>query len=184
MAYANTVLTISNGLLASQPKNLNFLSPLGFRFVLRRSPNLNFFVTDVNIPSINLGYVELPSPFKIIELPGDKLDFGDLTITFKVDEDLANYLEIFNWVYNLGFPETTQQFANLRNAKNGDAGGIFSDATLSILSSSMKPNAEVVFEDLFPISLSDVNFTTTDTDINYVTATVVFKFKLFKINKL
>lgn len=56
-------------LITNQPDNINFLSPLGFKFVLARAPNLNFFVTDVNLPSITLGFIETPTPFKILEFP-------------------------------------------------------------------------------------------------------------------
>jgi hypothetical protein len=46
---------------------------------------------------------------KDIELPGDKLIFGDLTLRFLVDEDLENYLEIQNWMRGLGYPESLQE---------------------------------------------------------------------------
>jgi len=59
-----------------------------------------------------------------------------------------------------------------------------SDGTLSILNSSMRPNMEITLTDMFPISLSPVDFTTADSTINYVTATAEFKFTLLKFNKL
>jgi len=171
-------------ILTNQPDNVNFLSPLGFKFTLSRSPNLNFFATDVNIPSLTLGFIELQTPFKIIELAGDKLDFGDLQITFKVDEDFANYFEIYNWLVALGFPDEFGQYKRLRDAKTGSKESIVSDATLMIFNSAMMPNIEVRFEDLFPVSIGDINFTSTDTDVNYVTNTSVFKYKKFTVRKL
>ena len=48
----------------------------------------------------------------------------------------------------------------------------------------MEPNIEVKFQDLFPVTISDINFTTTDTDVNYVTNTVSFKYKRFFVTKL
>ena len=71
--------------ITNQPGNINFLSPLGFRFVLKRAPNLNFFVTDVNLPDISLGFIEVPTPFKIINIAGSKLDYGDFNITFRLN---------------------------------------------------------------------------------------------------
>ena len=52
------------------------------------------------------------------------------------------------------------------------------------MNSGMVPNIEIKFQDLFPISLGDINFTTTDSDVNYVTNTAVFKYKYFTIEKI
>lgn len=171
-------------LLTEQPSNTNFLSPLGFKFTLARAPNLNFFLTDVNIPSINLGFIETPTPFKILEFPGDRLDFGDLSLTFRVDENFANYFEIYNWLIALGFPEDTGQYKKLKDVTRGNKETIYSDATLTILNSAMMPNIEVTFQDLFPIGIGDINFTTSDSDVNYVTNTATFKYKIFTVKKL
>ena len=177
-------LTYTAGALSTQPTNVNFLSPLGYRFTLKRSPNVNFFVTDANIPSFNLGFVNVPSPFKNFPVPGDKPEYGSLRLTFKLDEDMNNYLEIYNWILKLGFPSSFEQYQDLSTAAPGSGIGTVSDGTLSVLNSSQSPNIEVQFEDLFPISISDVNFTSADTTVNYVTATVEFKFTLYKIVKL
>lgn len=181
---ANTNISVLPGALTNQPANINFLSPLGFRFTLKRSPNVNFFVTDANIPSLNLGFVDVPSPFKNIPIPGDKPEFGSFRLTFKIDEDMANYIEIYNWLIKLGFPSNFEQYQSLASAAAGSGAGTVSDATLTILNSAQSPNIEVQFEDLFPVSISDINFTTTDTTVNYVTATVEFKFVLYKIVKI
>ena len=171
-------------LLTNQPDNINFLSPLGYRFTLSRAPNLNFFVTDVNLPSISLGFIDLPTPFKILQLPGDKLDYGDLQVTFRVDEDFANYLEIYNWLIALGFPDEFKQYKDIRDAPRGSKETVTSDATLYIMNSAMVSNIEISFEEIFPVSIGDINFTSTDSDVNYVTNTVTFKFKKFTVNKL
>ena len=167
-----------------QPNNINFLSPLGFRFKLKRSPNLNFFVTDVNLPQISLGFVELPTPFKIVNIAGSKLDYGDFNLTFRLDEDMATYFEIYEWLIALGFPEGFNQYRGLSTAKPGNTKTLTSDATLTIMTSAMVPNIEISFEDLFPTSISDIQFTTQDDDVNYITASVSFKYKIFHVNKI
>ena len=35
---------------------------------------------------------------------GDDLTFDNLEITFLVDEKLANYIELHNWLVGIGFP--------------------------------------------------------------------------------
>lgn len=179
-----TISSANTGVLFAQPGDVNFLSPLGFKFKLKRSPNLNFFATDANIPSFEIGYIKVQTPFKMIELPGDKPTFGDFIMTFKVDENLQNYLEIYVWLAKLGFPDSFDQYAALTNASIGSGEGAVSDGTLTILNSSMSPTTEVQFTNMFPYSLSEVNFTTSDTTINYVTARVAFKFNMMKVASL
>ena len=78
--------------------NRNFLSPVGFKFALKRSPAVAFFCNEANIPSMDLGVAEQPTYLKNIPTPGDKIQFGDLNLRFLVDEDLKNYMEIQNWI--------------------------------------------------------------------------------------
>ena len=55
-----------------------------------------------------------PTYLRDIPTPGDKVDFGDLTLRFLVDEDLKNFMEIQKWIRGLGFPESTQEFRDLQ----------------------------------------------------------------------
>ena len=169
--------------------NRNFLSPTGFKFGLKRSPGVAFFCNQANIPALDLGVAEQPSYLKDIPLPGDKMQFGDLNLRFLVDEDLVNFMEIQNWMRGLGFPESLAEFNDLKNeAILGPMGksteDVYSDGTLQILSSNLIPKFQVVFNDLFPYSLSTVTFDATDTDIEYFTADVGFKYTLYKITDL
>ena len=171
--------------------NRNFLSPIGFKFALKRSPAVAFFCNEANIPSMDLGVAEQPTYLKNIPTPGDKIQFGDLNLRFLVDEDLKNYMEIQNWIRGLGFPESLKEFVDLENeaemASNfGNNAGhdIYSDGTLQILSSNLVPKFQVVFSDLFPYSLSTVTFDATDTDIEYFTADVTFKYTIYKITDI
>ena len=169
--------------------NRNFLSPTGFKFGLKRSPGVAFFCNQANIPSLDLGVAEQPSYLKDIPLPGDKMQFGDLNLRFLVDEDLVNFMEIQNWMRGLGFPESLAEFNDLKDqAILGPMGksteDVYSDGTLQILSSNLIPKFQVVFNDLFPYSLSTVTFDATDTDIEYFTADVSFKYTLYQITDL
>ena len=169
--------------------NRNFLSPTGFKFGLKRSPGVAFFCNQANIPSLDLGVAEQPSYLKDIPIPGDKMQFGDLNLRFLVDEDLVNFMEIQNWMRGLGFPESLAEFNDLKNeAILGPMGkstdDVYSDGTLQILSSNLIPKFQVVFNDLFPYSLSTVTFDATDTDIEYFTADVGFKYTLYQITDL
>ena len=172
--------------------NRNFLSPVGFKFALKRSPKTAFFCNQANIPDITLGIAEQPTYFKDIPIPGDKIEFGDLNLRFLVDEDLGNYMEIQNWIRGFGYPESLKQFDELeeqdylfgaaRFSNRGDQ--IYSDGTLQILSSNLVPKFQVLFDDLFPYSLSTLAFDATDTDVEYFTADVSFKYTIYKLTDL
>jgi hypothetical protein len=176
--------------MAPQIENRNFLSPTGFKFTLKRSPKVAFFSNEANIPDLNLGIAVQTSYLKDIDLPGDKIVFGDLNLRFLVDENLENYMEIQNWIRGLGYPENLQQFSDLQNQGiiQGnyvqDRQNIYSDGTLQVLTSSSIPNFQVVFKDLFPYSLGTLTFDATQTDIQYFTADVGFKYTIYSITDL
>ena len=78
----------------NQPTNLNPLSPLGFRFQIKRIPNINYFCQSVVLPTITMNPIEMQStPFGIIPRPGDRLMYDPFTLRFRVDEDLKNYIK-------------------------------------------------------------------------------------------
>lgn len=172
------------GAITDQPNNINFLSPLGFRFKLARAPNLNFFVTNATLPNISLGSITIPTPFKFIDIANNKLDYGDFQITFMLDEGMESFYELYNWMIALGFPDNFDQYKGLKNAPKGSKETLVSDATLTILTSDMVPNIEVQFEDLFPTSISDINFTVNDTDVNYITMTASFKYRIYRVKSV
>jgi len=169
--------------LDNQIDNRNFLSPVGFKFNISKTPKVNFFSNSARIPEILLGTSVQPSYLKDIEVPGDKLQYGDFSLRFLVDEELENYMSIHNWLTGLGFPETTQQFKDLTTDSDNirDGKEAFSDGSLHILNSNYRDIAIVKFNDMFPTSLSSLEFEATDMDINYFTAEVVFKYTVYNI---
>ena len=173
----------------NQVSNRNFLSPTGFRFTLNRAPKVAFFGNTANIPSMTLGVANQSTYLKDIEVPGDKIIFEDFSLRFLVDENLENYMEIYNWIRGLGFPESLEEIYNLQRTGKIDQPldkvmNIFSDGTLQVLTSHQNPNFKVVFEDLWPYSLSTLQFDATSEDIQYFTADVSFKYTIYNITDL
>jgi hypothetical protein len=155
--------------------NKNMLSPAGFTFSIKKLPEFNFFVQSVSLPGISLPMIDQPTPFKTIPVPGDHITYGDISVTFKINEDLGNYIEIFNWIRDMGFPEDYSQYRRIASQPQGD--GIYSDATLTILSSAMNPVMFIEIHDVFPVSLTSIEMNSRDTTIDYIESTVDFKFK-------
>ena len=176
--------------VSSQIENRNFLSPTGFRFSLRRSPKVAFFCNQANIPAMTLGVTEQATYLKNIPVPGDRIEFGDLTLRFLVDEDLKNYMEIQNWIRGLGYPDSLAEFDRLDKEGEifgryaGDQDRIYSDGTLSVLTNSLVPQFQIFFKDLFPYDLSTLTFDATQTDQEYFTADVSFKYTIYTINDM
>ena len=174
---------MSRSPFANQIGNRNFLSPIGFKFTLAKEPKVAFFCNSARIPEINLEVVTQATYLKDIDVPGDKLTYGDLSIRFLVDENMENYMAVHNWLTGLGFPETTQQYKNLTTNDDEirDSKEAFSDGSLHILNSNSRDIAIVKFKDLFPVSLSSLEFDATPTDVMYLTALVTFKYTIYDI---
>lgn len=187
---------------ARQPTKQDYADPTKFKFSIVKLPKVEYFCTQVNLPGVSIAdnYTQ-PTPFRDIPLPGEKLRYEPLSVTFLVDENLENYQEIHGWLRGLGFPGGHEEFKKLLDSgqdrfptskssilgdagrggkfKSPDTGGVFSDATLSILTSKNNPITEVRFSDCFPLSLSALQYDQQATDTTYLTATVTFDYKLY-----
>lgn len=171
---------------SNQLQNRNYLSPVGFKFTLAKEPKVSFFCTSSKIPEISLQTETQNTYLKDIDVPGDKLTYADLYLKFLVDEDLVNYMAIHNWLTGLGFPESAQDYRDLLTNQDDltqslDPKKAFSDGSLYILDSNYNTNAIVKFKDLFPVSLTSLNFDSTQTDIQYFTAEATFKYTIYDI---
>ena len=167
----------------NQIQNRNFLAPVGFKFTLAKYPKVDFFSNSARIPEISLGTAIQPSYLKDIDIPGEKLTYGDLTIRFLVDENMENYMAVHNWLKGIGFPETPQQFKDQITDNEGiiDEKLVFSDGSLHILNSNFQDVAIVKFQDLFPVGLTSLEFDATETDINYFTAEATMRYTVYNI---
>ena len=179
----------------SQPTVYDYASPNTWRFNLSRLPLVTWFCVNGNIPGINLGEAQYPTPMADIGVTGDKLTFETLNITFMVDEELNNYRELWNWMVGIGFPKQHSQWeAALSGGGSGaitrsmspDAGGrdtpsydesnLYSDGSLVIYNSKNNPKVELSFYQMFPTSLSGLVFSQQEADVEYLRADASFRF--------
>lgn len=162
----------------------NFLSPVGFQVILARAPNLEFTSQRVSLPSVSANFANMPTPFTNLPFTPDKMEFDPLNITFIVAETMENYLEVFNWLKGIAFPKNFTQFKNLNDAEPMDKNTVMSDIAVNVLNSANVPTLSWKFKECFPISLSEMQFSTTETDIQYLECTATFKYAYFEIESL
>ena len=186
--------------LQRQPTELDYADPTKFAFKILKLPTVEFFITQANIPGVNLGESIFPTPLKQIPVQGDDLTFDNLEISFIVDEKLTNYRELHQWLVGIGFPKARSQFASFKSentdafptntqvkgetTRPGIATGtqaMYGDATLTVLTSKNNPIMEVRFSDLYPVSLSSLQFDQQLTDTTYLTASCTFTYKLYEM---
>jgi hypothetical protein len=176
----------------SVDQNTNYIAPSQFLFTMSSVKNVSYYCQTANIPAVNLGQAQMNTRVKDIAVPGDKVTFGDLIITFLVDENMSNYKELFEWIKKIGTAEDTDDYMRyIREqaykhptsayTKPTPMAPTMTDATLSILSSSNNVTNEIKFYNLFPISLEGLQFDTTDTAYTYLTASASFHFSHYEI---
>lgn len=166
-----------------QPKQ-NFLSPIGFRFIIKRLPNTTFFVQSANIPGITSSSAEMPTPFKNLNIQQDKLEYEDLQVTVRMDEYLDAYSEVREWMFGLGTPNSFDEAVPLHAALPGEKDRVYSDATLSVFDSRKNAGVMFNFRDIFPVGIGTMTMDTTQSDVNYVTCDFTFKHNGFTVTKL
>lgn len=145
-------------------------------------PNVDYWCQKSPVPGLSLPPLIQASPLSYIPRPGQKITFDPLNISFKVDEDLKNYMEIFDWIIKLGFPDNTSQYKAIKEQPIGY--NEFSDASLMILDSAKNPNIVIKFYDLFPIGLSELNFDTTNSDVHTIECNATFAYRKFEFEQL
>ena len=172
------------------PSNINPLSPTGFKLSITKLPQVEFFTQEVTLPDISLPSIQVGTPFSMSGVPGDILTFGDFSINFLVDEDMQNYLAIYNWLIGLGFPESHDQYKDFVSLQSqnqnvdprlGQNVLNYSDATLIILGSNNVPVKSIKFIDVHPTTLGTLNFVANASDINYLIGNATFRYTYYSI---
>ena len=162
-------------IIDSLPDNYNILSPISFRLQIDRLPNVTYFLQTANLPGLTVSESTVPTPTRAYPIAGSILEFDAMDCSFVVDEDLKNYREIITWLRAMAPPAGNEDLIKLRSTSN-NVMGLYSDASLTILTNSMNANKSVVFKDIFPISLSALSFESAADSVEPITADVSFQF--------
>lgn len=195
MAYTANLSTLLLDVTNGAPAVYNYLRPNAFRFTIKDLPNVAYTCQSANLPALALGVATQPTPFIDIPRIGDKNSFGEFTIRFLIAEDMSNYLELFEWLIALGFPndytqykgfvgERLNRFPFYKNSRGETDSLAYSDGTLTILDSNNVPKTNIILKDLFPVSVEALDFDVTSSAVEYFVGIASFKYLSFDIEVL
>ena len=173
--YISGTSQLKENLLDRQPSNTNPLVVTDYKFTMQRIPTVTYFCQSAIVPGVNVGEVQQSNYFAPVKRPGN-FTFDDFTISYVVDEELKNWLEIYNWMRSTSNAEDFTEFEGPDQ--------YFSDGTLVITNSNMRGKLVVNFKSLFPKSISSIDFTSTSTDAEPIIATVTFAYSSYDIERL
>jgi hypothetical protein len=167
--------------LTRSPENTNYLQASKFLITFDRIPTVQYFCQEVNLPGISIPVAIINTPLLDFQSPGTKIQYSPFNITFNVNEDISNWKEMYTWFLSMASPAGFQERKDLRATySKRTTDKLYSDITLSILSSLNNPIVRVRFSNAFPISLTDINFDTKSSADNIITASASFNYDYFE----
>ena len=169
--------------LGRQPENFDYTQLSQFRVLLSNFPIAEYFCTAANIPGITLERIDRPTPLTVVPQVGTTITFEDFTMTFLVDESLKNYREMYEWMINIGFPKSHSQYRAKSRVDGSIQAGereLYSDISMFILTNKNNPTVRLDMRDAFPTTLSGLDYSTSETDTVYITATVTFAYAYYE----
>jgi hypothetical protein len=137
-------------------------------------PDMIYFCQKANIPGVSLGQAIQETPNLDLFHSGTKISYNTFDVTFLVNEDLSAWTTIYNWMKDLSSVEAS--YAKRKEGKK--------QAVLTVMSNQNNPKLRVKLMDLFPLSLSDLEFDTTLSAEEHITATVSFRYDWFELEQV
>ena len=162
--------------ITRSPENTNLLQSTKFLLTFDRIRTTQYFCQTVNLPGVTLGEVSRATPFLDMYSPGTKLTYDPLVVEFILDEELQGWKNMYDWFLSMADPDGFEKRDGSRELQTNKH---FSDATLSILSGLNNPLVRIHYTNLFPLSISDIRFDTTQSADTILTATATFRYQSY-----
>lgn len=152
-----------------------------------RINNTQYFCQKANLPGVSLP--EMPRPTSVVDLyvPGNKLVYNRLSLQFIVDAELKAWLDIHNWMRELTTPVKNEEYSNLWRREtiiNSKQMAQYADGILTVYSALNNPKFRINYTNMFPTSLSDIEFDSTGSSDDILTATVDFRYDYYEIQPI
>lgn len=150
----------------TNPTTFNNLDNVKFKFQIHRCPNVNYWMQSAMLPSIQLEGSVLPGMRRDIPIPGSKVEFENLIVNFIVDQNLDNYLEVYDWFQQIQVSENISQMV--------------SDCSLHFLDGNNNVTRTIDFIGAYPLVMTELELNSDDSDTVPVTCSVTFNYQYFK----
>ena len=134
------------------PDNLNLAKNTRAKLFIQRCPNTNFFCSSFTIPDMSIQPVEISnSSYKVLNEPGEQFLISALNFNLLLDESMESYVELLRWFRYV--------------VTNGDVRESYSNAIAVIFNSEQKPVLRIKFYNLFPMTIGELAFNTSEDEI-------------------
>ena len=163
-----------SGAITSYPSTTNLLQPTKYLVTFPEISETMYFCQKANIPGVSLGMAVQQTPNIDLFHSGTKLEYNTFDITFMVNEDLSAWTTIYKWMNDLSSADN-----NYSRRKENRKQAIF-----TVMSNLNNPKFRIKLNDIFPISLSDLDFDTTMSAEEHMLATASFRYDWFDLEKL
>lgn len=148
--------------------HLNYLRPINFLLRVDSSEfsDVFYYCQSINLPGLTVGPVgNIRHSRAKVAIAGDNVEFEPFTAEFLIDEKMANYRAMYNWLIN------QVQSEDVFNR----------DMTLFIQNSDNNIENRIRFINALPTNLTPLDFSLKEQAVRYLTASVTFYFDYYEI---
>ena len=116
-----------------------------FLVVIDRFPDLKFSAKAVKLPEVSSGSSNLSLPNTNVPIISDKINYGDLGISFLLEEDFVLFKALIEWITQAKDCETFTQ---------AQEAGLYSDISILLYSNKNNLIQTINVTGCFPITIS------------------------------
>jgi hypothetical protein len=149
----------------SVPEQYNELRDINFKMVLDDLPNVEYYTQDVSLPAMSLDAPRMASPYIDWQTGGSKMSFEPLNLTFIVDEDLKNVVELYKWMYKIQLTNEPEKY--------------FKSSTLHILDGNKETTTRIYFRNMIITNVSGFQLSSKSSEATPIDTTVSFVYSYF-----
>ena len=147
--------------------------PTSFNMAIKDIQGVVFNLTNYTHPSVSLGQAQLSHKDASFKLPSNVITYDDLNLSFIVDEQLKNYLEVYSWMLRckplVGSPKLIHELR---------------DITVYVLDSHKQPVLKFTYKDAFPTNLGALAYATNVSDTDVLTCDTTLAYQSFAVERV
>ena len=163
----------------------SYQQPTKWQISFPRISNTVFYCTSVSVPGFTITETKQPTPVQDLWIPGNKVNYEPLMLTFLVDDKFASWFDVYQWMTGLGAPQNDQQYADLasNSIKNGvPTFGVrppYAEGILNLYTAKNNVGLQFYFADCYPFTLSSVKMSYEQSADYVLTAEVGFRYSYY-----